>query len=701
MIPRPQHRDRVHGQSGQPIAKRPWRLFASQAQQQGDLHVRRLAARRQVHRRGVLVPVHEHQARPAGDVTQRGNGSEQHGAVGAVHERKPARRQRRAHPAVQRVDHLEQCPLVEQARPGGPLSDRAGKHEIWLHDRIRAERRRQSRRPQRLSRPGLARGPPHPVERHPDQVDPCSARRVLGGRGYPHHVLPAIADKPHPGLPRISRKDQRGNPGRRRDRKPRFLALRGFDHLLIGSCSVNWLLADAITAGANRLRSRGTGAMADDILSIYARSQPDKPAVIDDRPDGTVVAWTYAELEAQANRVANLLLSLGAGPGKKVLWCGPNSPQVVAIMSASRKIGAVAVPLNYRLTPEEALYVINHSDAEVAYVDYEHAPMFAALRDRLEKVRHIIAVGGPAPDGMLTDADIAAAPADAPDVGDAAGTGGTMIYTSGTTGKPKGAVRSGAPDPELLGALLGLFAYRPDDIYITSGPLYHSGPSAFMGAGMLFGQTIIVQRKFDAEDWLRLVDKYKASSTFSAPALVRMICALPKEVKERYDRSSMRVMIANAAPWSYALKQQYVADFPPESLFEVYGSTELGVDTVLLPADQMRKPGSCGKPAPGIEIALLDADGNEVTGTGPDHAGEVFVRSKGAFDTYYKNDASFESNSRGDYHTVGDVAYWDDEGYLYICDRKTDMIISGGMNIYPAEIEAADRKSTRLNSSHV
>jgi len=132
-----------------------------------------------------------------------------------------------------------------------------------------------------------------------------------------------------------------------------------------------------------------------------------------------------------------------------------------------------------------------------------------------------------------------------------------------------------------------------------------------------------------------------------------------------------------------------VADFPPESLFEVYGSTELGVDTVLMPADQMRKPGSCGQPAPGIEIVLFDDDGNAVTGTGPDQAGEVFVRSKGVFDAYHKNDASYQSSSRGDYHTVGDMAYWDDEGYLYICDRKTDMIISGGMNIYPAEIEAA------------
>jgi fatty-acyl-CoA synthase/long-chain acyl-CoA synthetase len=425
-----------------------------------------------------------------------------------------------------------------------------------------------------------------------------------------------------------------------------------------------------------------------DTLSVYAQSQPGKPGVIDDKPDGTIVTWTYAELDAQSNRVANLLLRLGAGPGTKVLWCGPNSPEVVAIMTATRKIGAVAVPLNYRLTPEEALYIINHSDAEVAYVDYEHAPMFAALRDRLEKVRHIIAAGGPAPDGMLADADIAAAPAGAPDVGDVAGAGGTMIYTSGTTGKPKGAVRAGGPDPELLGALLNLFGYRPDDIYITSGPLYHSGPSAFMGAGLLYGQTIIVQRKFHPEDWLRLVDKYKASSTFSAPALIRMICALPREVKDRYDRSSMRIMVANAAPWSYTLKQQYVADFPPSSLFEVYGSTELGVDTVLLPEDQMRKPGSCGKPAPGLEIMLVDADGNEVTAAGPDHPGEVFVRSRGAFDAYYKNDASYQANSRGDFHTVGDIAYRDDEGYLYICDRKTDVIISGGMNIYPAEIEA-------------
>src|ERR1700729_1022023 len=174
--------------------------------------------------------------------------------------------------------------------------------------------------------------------------------------------------------------------------------------------------------------------MPEDTLSVYARSQPGKPGVVDDRPDGAVVVWTYAELEAQSNRVANLLLTLGAGPGTKVLWCGPNSPEVVAVMSATRKIGAVAVPLNYRLTPEEALYVINHSDAEIAYVDHEHLALFEALGGQLEKVRHIIVVGGPAggaaPDGMLGAADIAAASAVAPVPAEQPG--GSMVYTSRT-----------------------------------------------------------------------------------------------------------------------------------------------------------------------------------------------------------------------------------------------------------------------------
>src|SRR5260370_1111419 len=243
-----------------------------------------------------------------------------------------------------------------------------------------------------------------------------------------------------------------------------------------------------------------------------------------------------------------------------------------------------------------------------------------------------------------------------------------MIYTSVTTGKPKGAVRYTRDDASII-ALVTFNGYQTEDVYITSGPLYHSGPGSFMQIGMALGQTIIIQRKFDPEDWLRLVDKYKVTSTFSAPALIRMICALPAEVKDRYDKSSMKRMIANAAPWSFALKAACVADFPADSLWEIYGSTELGVNCVLEPKDQLRKPGSCGKPAPMTEIKLVDVDGNEVTGTGPDHPGELFVRSALIFNEYYKQSDSYEAARRGEFHTVGDIAYRDDEGYLYICDR--------------------------------
>jgi long-chain acyl-CoA synthetase len=226
-------------------------------------------------------------------------------------------------------------------------------------------------------------------------------------------------------------------------------------------------------------------------------------------------------------------------------------------------------------------------------------------------------------------------------------------------------------------------------VYLTTGPLYHSGPSGFMGVAVVLGQTIVLQRKFDPEDWLRLVDTYRVTSTFSAPTPIRMVCNLPADVKDRYDRSTMRIMVANAAPWSFALKQQYVADFPAESLWEVYGSTELGVNTIMRPEDQLRKPGSCGREAPMVEIRLYDEDGNVVDGVGPEAAGELFVRSPSVFADYYKQHDKFEEDSRDGWQTVGDIAYRDEEGFLYICDRKKDMIISGGMNIYPAEIEAA------------
>ncbi|MDQ6669397.1 MAG: AMP-binding protein, partial [Chloroflexota bacterium] len=312
------------------------------------------------------------------------------------------------------------------------------------------------------------------------------------------------------------------------------------------------------------------------------------------------------------------------------------------------------------------------------------AETFTRIRDWIPKVREIVVFGGAPPPGMLDGDSLVAAASEAelpPSISEFT----TVMYTSGTTGRPKGALRR-AQDPLQVKSLLELIGHVPEDRYITTGPLYHSGPGGYLSVAHLLANPVVLQRRFDAQDWLRLVDKYRVSMTFSAPTPIRFVCNLPPDVKAEYDRSSMRRMIANAAPWSFALKEAYLADFPEDSLWEVYGSTELGIDTVLAPQDQRRKPGSCGQPAPMVEIRLYDAEGREVTEANV--PGEVYVRSAATFSTYYKADERAAEARRGAFATVGDIAYRDEEGYLYICDRKTDMVISGGMNIYPAEIEA-------------
>jgi long-chain acyl-CoA synthetase len=421
-------------------------------------------------------------------------------------------------------------------------------------------------------------------------------------------------------------------------------------------------------------------------LIVQAERIPDKPAVVEDRPDGTVTTWTYAELNRQACRLANVFRTLGVKPGERFIWCGPNSVGLVNAGHAREKIGATAVPLNYRLTPEETAYIVDDSDAVLVYVDGDLAEKFVQIRAETPRVRHIVTFGGPPRAGtldgdrLMADASEAEPPAAPPHHP------ASMLYTSGTTGRPKGAVRQPL-DPAAIVPLLTHIGFAEDDVYITTGPLYHSGPGGFLQVAQLYGNTCVVQRRFDAEDWLRLVQKYRVSMTFSAPTPIRLVVSLPADVKARYDRSSMKRMIANAAPWSFALKEQYLADFPEGSLWEVYGSTELGVDTVLAPQDQRRKPGSCGLPAPGVEIKLFDETGHEVTA--PNVPGEVFVRSANNFVAYHKAPEALAANRREDYLSVGDIAYRDEDGFYFICDRKSDMIISGGMNVYPAEIEAA------------
>jgi len=426
-----------------------------------------------------------------------------------------------------------------------------------------------------------------------------------------------------------------------------------------------------------------------DALAVHAQTAPDKIAVVVDASGGaTASTTTFGELNAQVNRLGHGLLATGARSGERLVWCGPNSLEVITTIHAARKCNLVAVPLSYRFNADEMQYVIDNSDATVVVVDAEEAPLVAAVRNRLPKLRAVVVFGGdvPADSGFLAWDDVCANQPDVePDIEATSEAGAAMIYTSGTTGKPKGALRT-RTDRQIVFALLdALRLLHENSVHLTTGPLYHSGPLAFASLAHTLGAPVVVLRKFDPVRWIALVKEHRVTNSFSAPTQLKRIVSLPGVELAKADLSSMICLIANAAPVPYALKQEIIDKLGDGFLFEVYGSTELGVDTVLAPEDQLRKPGSCGKPYGGIEIRIVKEDG-AVAGVG--EAGELFVRTGLAMDGYHESEEQLTELADDEWKSVGDIAYVDDEGYVFICDRKKDMIISGGVNIYPAEIEA-------------
>ncbi len=426
-----------------------------------------------------------------------------------------------------------------------------------------------------------------------------------------------------------------------------------------------------------------------DALAVHAQNAPGKVAVVVDASGGaTASTTTFAELNAQVNRLGHGLIAAGARSGERLVWCGPNSLEVITTIHAARKCNLVAVPLSYRFNADEMQYVIDNSDATVVVVDAEEAPLVASVREQLPKLRTVVVFGGevPAGSGFRAWDDVCANQSTGePEVAATSEAGAAMIYTSGTTGKPKGALRT-RTDRQIVFALLdALRLLHENSVHLTTGPLYHSGPLAFASLAHTLGAPVVVLRKFDPVRWIALVKEHRITNSFSAPTQLKRIVSLPDAELAQADLSSMICLIANAAPVPYALKQEIIDKLGDGFLFEVYGSTELGVDTVLAPEDQLRKPGSCGKPYGGIEIRIVTDDGR-IAGVG--EAGELFVRTGLAMDGYHHTDEQLTELADDQWKSVGDVAYVDDEGFVYICDRKKDMIISGGVNIYPAEIEA-------------
>lgn len=418
--------------------------------------------------------------------------------------------------------------------------------------------------------------------------------------------------------------------------------------------------------------------MADlDFLAGHAATMPDKTAVVlGDRH------LTFENLNRRANQVANAFHELGVDAEDRVTAMSYNSIESFELASGLRRAGVVIVPVNYRLRGSEIAYVINDSGAKAAVVGAEHVEAVEASVPELDKKPVLIAARTGAPKGwMAYDELIGAASDESPEFTAAGGIGPSMIYTSGTTGHPKGAWRPHGVNLENVLQIISIFGFNQSDVHLTCGPGYHSAVSFFTVLHALLGATVVLQPKFEAGEALDLIERHRVTTTFMAPILLQRL--VDEQERRPRDVSSLRALVLGAAPCPYALKVRAAAALG-QVIWEFYGATETGINTVLAPEDQLRKPGSCGTAVPGQEIRLVGAGGGEVANGEP---GELMVRNTWLAEYYNRPDATGRSLHDG-FFSVGDIAYRDDEGYYFICDRSIDMIISGGVNVYPAEVEA-------------
>jgi acyl-CoA synthetase (AMP-forming)/AMP-acid ligase II len=414
-----------------------------------------------------------------------------------------------------------------------------------------------------------------------------------------------------------------------------------------------------------------------DFLARHASANPGKIALDD---GGRSV--DFGTLNRRADTAANVFKNLGCEDGDRVAVMSFNSIEGLEISNGLRKAGLVGVPVNYRLRGSEVAYVLNDSGARVVVAGSDHVDVVDGARRELTHKPKLITLGERTPTGWLSYRELMdESPRQPVGSSDGGGLGASMIYTSGTTGHPKGAWRPNGVNIENVLQVISIFELAQSDIHLMCGPGYHSAVAFFAALHQVLGATVVLQPKFEAEGALDLIALHGVSTAFMAPTLLqRLVDAQEHKAREV---SSLRAIILGAAPCPHALKVRAQAAFG-RVLWEFYGATETGINTVLRPEDQIRKPGSCGQAVPGHEIRLVGPDGAEV---GEGEPGELMVRNTWLAEYYKRPDATGRSLRDG-FFSVGDIAYRDKDGYFYICDRQVDMIISGGVNIYPAEIEA-------------
>ena len=425
-----------------------------------------------------------------------------------------------------------------------------------------------------------------------------------------------------------------------------------------------------------------------DVIASHARLQPKKVGTRDSKR-----SLSFADWDNRASRLANGLLGLGLVKGDRVLLLAYNCVEWLEIYVALARAGLVAVPVNFRLLALEIAFIATHSEARAVIVQDE-------LRDRVEALRAdaTLAIdcwvhfGAATPAGWQDyEALIERAPAVLPDAPPALQVKPqdpfALMYTSGTTGRPKGAIRNHEGNALIALATALEFGLSRDDTGLLVMPLCHANSLYFGMTFIYLGATIVVddRKSFDPEGLLATLARDKVTFTSLVPTHYIMMLALPDAVKAKYDVSAVGKLLISSAPARKDTKLGILAHFANSRLFELYGATETGWVTLLRPEQQIDRLGSVGREWAGSgAIRILDPEGQEV----PDgEVGELFSRTSYVFDGYWKNPEKTAEAFRGEWCSVGDMARRDADGYIHLVDRKSNLIISGGENIYPSEVE--------------
>jgi len=431
------------------------------------------------------------------------------------------------------------------------------------------------------------------------------------------------------------------------------------------------------------------------LLDNHVRNHPGKPALIDDLGE-----TTWAELADRVARLCNALTDAGLRPGDTIAVMMGNRREFFEMFLATAHLGTALVPVNWHWVADELAYLLEDSGATILVVGDRFVEVAeAALADpRSAKISTALVVGEYAGDrfGSYEDA-LAAASAD--DL-DQQLLGGPMFYTSGTTGRPKGVrtslLQNEAVPAEVMQLVAGSMsdAVPVDGTTLLVGPAYHSAQWAYSFMPLVNGSTVVMRHKFDAAETLELIDRYKVTNVHLVPTQLKRLLDVSDSAKKAFDGSSLVAVWHGAAPCPPPWKRAMINWFGPV-INEYYGSTEGAIISTINSEEWLERGGSVGKPSAMVEVIVVDDDENRLP---PGEPGTLYFRNLLGMDFEYNNDEAktAEAHLEPGVFTTGDIGYVDGDGYMWLSDRKIDMIISGGVNIYPAEIEAVIAEHTAV-----